>query len=88
MCGQIVHNYQAFLLVVEYDVWLPHFGKREPECLDATKVRVVPGEVDIIPNGRGPAVRGEDLILLVHVDNVMERHIKGHGDCLRRVGHS
>ena len=73
------------LLVVEDDVRLPDFVYRQPEALDAAKIRVVPGEVGVSPDLGEPTVHGEHLVLLVDIDDVVDGHVEGDVDRSRGV---
>ena len=76
---------KSFSLIVEYDVRLPDFVDGQPEALDAPEVGVVPAEVGVPPYLCQPTVHGQHLVLLVDVDNVMDRHVEGDVDRRRGV---
>ena len=72
-------------LVVEDDIGFPDFVIRKSQDLNATKVRGVPCQMRVVPHLAQPAIDGENLVLLVHIDDVMNGHSKMHHDGLRGV---
>ena len=59
----------------------------EPKAFDPAKVGKVPGEMDVSPHLCDPTIHGQNLVLLIDVDNVMDGHVEGHVQRFRRVFH-
>ena len=72
--------------VVKDDVRGPDPLPGQPSVLDVVVVLGVPHQEHIVPLGDDLAVGGECLGSLVHVDNVVERHLERDVDHVVRVG--
>ena len=75
------------LLIVENDIRLPHHVEWKSYHRDVSEVRGVPREVGVLPRGRDPAVGRQDLVLLVHVNDLVQTDVVLDHERLGGVGH-
>jgi len=74
-------------VVVQDDVGSPQLVEGQADGADVAEVRRVPRQVRVVPHVRDPAVRGQDLVLLVHVDDLVDADVEHDVNGLAGVAH-
>lgn len=74
-------------LIVENNIGSPNSIVRQSNIINTPKIRGIPSQMGVIPNLTQPAIHCQNLVLFIHVNNVMYRKAKNDDNWLWRVAH-